>query len=126
MRLLGDKRGARRTAEECGLPVLPGASACDTLETARAFGMKVEPRVRTEIDLSTEVDFDPYRAGGMEALMEAWLPLRGWTGNFRGTSPNGLGGGLNYNSMAVALTDGFAVAGTDTGHPQGRARGHNR
>ena len=35
MRLLGDKRGARRTAEECGLPVIPGASECDTLESAR-------------------------------------------------------------------------------------------
>jgi acetyl/propionyl-CoA carboxylase alpha subunit len=35
MRLLGDKRGARRTAEECGLPVIPGASACDTPEAAR-------------------------------------------------------------------------------------------
>jgi len=54
--------------------------------------------------------------------MEAWLPLRGWNGDFRGTSPNGLGGVLNYNSMAVALTDGFAVAGTDTGH-QGGATG---
>ena len=51
--------------------------------------------------------------------METWLPLRGWNGNFRGTSPNGLGGVLNYNSMAVALTDGFAVAGTDTGHQGG-------
>ncbi len=51
--------------------------------------------------------------------MEAWLPLRGWNGNFRGTSPNGLGGVLNYNSMAVALTDGFAVVGTDTGHQGG-------
>ena len=34
--------------------------------------------------------------------MEVWLPLRGWNGNFRGTSPNGLGGVLNYNAMAVA------------------------
>jgi 3-methylcrotonyl-CoA carboxylase alpha subunit len=35
MRLLGDKRSARRTAEECGIPVIPGASACDTLEAAQ-------------------------------------------------------------------------------------------
>ncbi len=47
----------------------------DTLETARAFGMKVRPRVRTDIDLSGEVDFDPYRAAGIDELMEAWLPL---------------------------------------------------
>ena len=35
MRLLGDKSKSRRTAEECGLPVVPGASACDTVEAAR-------------------------------------------------------------------------------------------
>jgi len=48
--------------------------------------------------------------------MEMWLPVAGWNGHFRGTSPNGLGGVVNYNAMGVGLTDGFAVAGTDTGH----------
>ena len=51
--------------------------------------------------------------------MEVWLPIAGWNGHFRGTSPNGLGGVINYNAMGVGLTDGFAVAGTDTGHQGG-------
>jgi feruloyl esterase len=51
--------------------------------------------------------------------MEAWFPVAGWNGHFRGTSPNGLGGVVNYNAMAVALTDGFAVVSTDTGHQGG-------
>jgi feruloyl esterase len=51
--------------------------------------------------------------------MEAWLPIAGWNGHFRGTSPNGLGGVINYNAMGVGLTDGFAVASTDTGHQGG-------
>ncbi len=51
--------------------------------------------------------------------MEMWMPIAGWNGNFRGTSPNGLGGVLNYNAMGVGLTDGFAVASTDTGHQGG-------
>ena len=51
--------------------------------------------------------------------MELWLPIAGWNGNFRGTSPNGLGGVINYNAMGVGLTDGFAVASTDTGHQGG-------
>lgn len=51
--------------------------------------------------------------------MELWMPIAGWNGNFRGTSPNGLGGVLNYNSMGVGLTDGFAIASTDTGHQGG-------
>jgi feruloyl esterase len=51
--------------------------------------------------------------------MEMWMPIAGWNGNFRGTSPNGLGGVLNYNAMGVGVTDGFAVASTDTGHQGG-------
>ncbi len=51
--------------------------------------------------------------------MELWLPIAGWNGHFRGTSPNGLGGVINYNAMGVAVTDGFAVASTDTGHQGG-------
>jgi feruloyl esterase len=51
--------------------------------------------------------------------MEMWMPIAGWNGNFRGTSPNGLGGVINYNAMGVGVTDGFAVASTDTGHQGG-------
>jgi feruloyl esterase len=51
--------------------------------------------------------------------MEMWMPIAGWNGNFRGTSPNGLGGVLNYNAMAVGLMSGFAIASTDTGHRGG-------
>jgi feruloyl esterase len=51
--------------------------------------------------------------------MELWLPIAGWNGHFRGTSPNGLGGVINYNAMGVGLSDGFAVASTDTGHQGG-------
>jgi feruloyl esterase len=51
--------------------------------------------------------------------MELWMPITGWNGHFRGTSPNGLGGIINYNAMGVGLTDGFAVASTDTGHEGG-------
>ena len=51
--------------------------------------------------------------------IEVWLPLSGWNGHFRGTSPNGLGGVINYNAMGVGVTDGFAVASTDTGHQGG-------
>ena len=51
--------------------------------------------------------------------MEMWLPIAGWNGSFRGTSPNGLGGVINYNAMGVGVSDGFAVASTDTGHQGG-------
>jgi len=56
--------------------------------------------------------------------MEAWLPVTGWNGHFRGTSPNGLGGNINYTAMSVGLTDGFAVVSMDTGH-QGASQGND-
>ena len=46
----------------------------DTLETARAFGLKVQPRVAHSEDLATSIDFDPHRAE-MDRIIDAWLPL---------------------------------------------------
>jgi len=47
----------------------------DTLETARAFGVSVEPRVARDGSLSSEVDFDPHASTDIEQLIAAWLPL---------------------------------------------------
>ncbi|MBB3408707.1 hypothetical protein FHT87_002610 [Rhizobium sp. BK316] len=45
----------------------------DTLETARSFGMAIDPRGHEEI--AAEVDFSPYRAQSAEQLVSAWVPL---------------------------------------------------
>ncbi|WP_416065622.1 putative zinc-binding metallopeptidase [Rhizobium sp. ZK1] len=45
----------------------------DTLETARSFGMAIDPRGHEEI--AAEVDFSPYRARSAEQLVSAWVPL---------------------------------------------------
>jgi hypothetical protein len=47
----------------------------DTLETARACGMELHPKLRGRLPLDAEVDFDPYRAQELDWLIEAWLPL---------------------------------------------------
>lgn len=47
----------------------------DTLETARAFGLKIRPRITEGAELEAEVDFNPHRAKRIEALIEPWLPL---------------------------------------------------
>ena len=47
----------------------------DTLEMARAFGVSLEPKVDRTGTLAAEVDFDPYREGPIDALIDAWLPL---------------------------------------------------
>ena len=45
----------------------------DTLETARSFGIAIDPRGHEEI--AGEVDFQPYRAQSAEQLVSAWVPL---------------------------------------------------
>ena len=45
----------------------------DTLETARAFGLAVDPRGHGEI--AAEVDFHPYRAANAKQLVDAFVPL---------------------------------------------------
>ncbi|TNC52523.1 hypothetical protein FHG66_03060 [Rubellimicrobium rubrum] len=47
----------------------------DTLGTAGAYGLRLRPEVAQASDLSTRIDFDSYTAGGVGALIEAWMPL---------------------------------------------------
>jgi hypothetical protein len=47
----------------------------DTLETADAFGLRIHPKTGRSPVLEIEIDFDPYRQGDFDALIEAWLPL---------------------------------------------------
>ena len=41
IRLLGDKIAARRIAEECGVPVLPGSGEVESIEEAMAFAERI-------------------------------------------------------------------------------------
>ncbi|MEP9347735.1 putative zinc-binding peptidase [Xanthobacter sp. KR7-225] len=47
----------------------------DTLEMARAFGMKVRPRLDKTGALQTSVEINPYNACAIEQLIDDWLPL---------------------------------------------------
>jgi len=47
----------------------------DALDTAGAFGLRTDPKVSTDRSLRGRVDFDPYGAGRVDALVDAWLPL---------------------------------------------------
>ncbi|OON69681.1 putative zinc-binding metallopeptidase [Hymenobacter sp. CRA2] len=48
----------------------------DTLQTASAFGIRVQPRVGEEADnLTVAVTQDPYQTEGFEDIIEQWTPL---------------------------------------------------
>jgi hypothetical protein len=48
--------------------------------------------------------------------IEVWLPVSNWNGKFQGRGNGGFAGEIDYHSLAVAIHEGYATAGTDTGH----------
>jgi len=48
--------------------------------------------------------------------IEVWLPASGWNGKFQAVGNGGWLGSVPYTALAQAVTDGYAVAATDTGH----------
>ncbi|UFN49628.1 putative zinc-binding peptidase [Roseomonas sp. OT10] len=47
----------------------------DTLETAAAFGLSINPRIDKTGDMSADITFDPYKEKDFNRIIEAWLPL---------------------------------------------------
>ena len=101
------------------VPDVPGRVTANTAGLGLGYngGRGVPPFSALPAFCRVAATLKPSPASDIHA--EVWLPVAGWNGHFRGTSPNGLGGVINYNAMGVGLTDGFAVASTDTGHQGG-------
>lgn len=47
----------------------------DTLETATAFGLRVNPGVSRDPSLTAAADFDPYGAATLDDIVQTWLPI---------------------------------------------------
>jgi feruloyl esterase len=48
--------------------------------------------------------------------MEVWMPVEHWNGRFHGQGNGGFAGEIPYQVMGLSVIDGYASAGTDTGH----------
>jgi feruloyl esterase len=58
-----------------------------------------------------------------EIHFEIWLPVpAAWNGKLEGTGNGGFSSGMSYTTMATALRQGYATAGSDTGHEGGDLR----
>jgi hypothetical protein len=51
--------------------------------------------------------------------IDVWMPVKGWNGKFRGQGNGGYAGSIDYVGPAVALMQGYASGGTNTGHVGG-------
>jgi hypothetical protein len=54
-----------------------------------------------------------------EIKIEVWLPDENWNGKFQGRGNGGFAGEIDFHALAVAVHEGYATAGTDTGHAAG-------
>ena len=48
--------------------------------------------------------------------MEVWMPAAGWKGIFRGNGSAGIEESIPFGDLAASLREGYATAGSDTGH----------
>ena len=54
--------------------------------------------------------------------MEVWMPVSNWNGKYQAVGNGAFNGTINYGAMKTALSRGYAVSSTDTGHTGGSAR----
>ncbi|HTC87962.1 MAG TPA: tannase/feruloyl esterase family alpha/beta hydrolase [Bryobacteraceae bacterium] len=50
--------------------------------------------------------------------IEVWMPASGWNGKLEVVGNGAWAGSIGYRDLAAAVTEGWAVAGTDTGHTE--------
>lgn len=69
-----------------------------------------------DLPVSCRVSLDITPTSDSSIKTEVWLPATGWNGRFWGVGNGGMAGSIEVLQMTVALSRGYAVASTDTGH----------
>lgn len=75
-----------------------------------------DPSFHKRLPAFCRVTAEAMPSADSDIKIEVWLPASGWNGKFRGQGNGGFAGEIDYRSMGVAILQGYATAGTDTGH----------
>jgi tannase/feruloyl esterase len=86
----------------------PPASATPWLVGDPNFYKKLPAFCRVTAEAKPSADSD--------IKIEVWLPASEWNGKFRGQGNGGFAGEIDYRALALAVSQGYASAATDTGH----------
>ena len=107
------------------------AAECDALKALKVPGMTITDTQRVdsgEIELpTTNLPLRQLpvfcRVTGVlrpttdsEINFEVWMPESHWNGRFLGVGNGGFAGSIGYSALANNLRNGYATAGSDTGH----------
>jgi feruloyl esterase len=97
------------------------AATCESLATLSMPGVTVT----SVAGATTPVEFCRVKAvarpvADSEIQIDVWLPTAAsWNGKLLGTGNGGYSGAMSIPAMQTAVKNGYAVAGSDTGHPGG-------
>lgn len=86
----------------------PPAAGTPQPQAAVSFFKSLPLFCRIAVDATPSADSD--------IRIEVWLPAAGWNGKFLGRGNGGFAGQIDVRSMALAISQGYATAATDTGH----------
>ena len=78
--------------------------------------MSGDPATYKRLPAFCRVVADAGPSADSDIKIEVWMPVSGWNGRFRGQGNGGFAGEIDYQSMGIAAGQGYATAGTDTGH----------
>jgi len=97
---------------------LPGATTTSELIPAGtvAEGVRLPPGAAAHVPAFCRVRITDRPTPDSDIRTEIWLPAKNWNGKYRGQGNGGFAGIIDYSDMAAAVAEGYATAGTDTGH----------
>jgi feruloyl esterase len=75
-----------------------------------------EPSFYKQLAAFCRVLVEDQPSADSDIRIELWMPVSGWNGKFRGQGNGGFAGEIDYRAMGLAVMQGYATAGTDTGH----------
>ena len=108
------------TCESLATLKLPDTTITSAQEVAAgAFippGVTAPPASTKDLPAFCRVMATLQPAKDSDIKIEVWLPLTGWNGKYRGQGNGGFAGQIIYPELAIAISEGYATASTDTGH----------
>jgi feruloyl esterase len=123
--LVPSARAASQTCEQLAQLALPDTKITSAQTIAQgAFSppasmapwLAGDPTFYKRLPAFCRVTADAKPTADSDIKIEVWLPSTGWNGKFRGQGNGGFAGQIDYRSLALAVSQGYASAATDTGH----------
>ncbi len=114
---------AAATCESLASLALPHTSVTTAQSVAGSFTPPGSSRAMEGLPAFCRVAGAIKPSADSDIQFEVWLPASAWNGKLQGVGNGGFAGSISYAALGNAVTHGYAVAATDTGHRGGATDG---